>query len=47
MAAGEQAVAVEAPRRAAKRLRPPGAKSVGWALMQAVSKAVAANHETR
>jgi len=37
MAAGEQAVAVavDTPRRASKRLRPPGAKSVGWALMQA------------
>ncbi|GJD52589.1 Transcriptional regulator SlyA [Methylobacterium crusticola] len=35
MAAGEQAQAAQAPRKAAKRLRPPGAKSVAWALVQA------------
>lgn len=38
MAAVEPALPPEAeerPRKAAKRLRPPGAKSVGWALVQA------------
>ncbi|WP_407518828.1 MarR family winged helix-turn-helix transcriptional regulator [Methylobacterium oryzisoli] len=38
MAAVETALPPEAgerPRKAAKRLRPPGAKSVGWALVQA------------